>query len=97
MSAAVFLLQKDAALDAIGDVMVTCGDTWRPHSSLRLPGRLDRCWTWRCSASGAASAMRRVRSVLTSLPLHFWIGGRSSRLFADKTTMGYLVRWRWKE
>ena len=34
-----------------------------------FPGRPDRCWTWRCSASGAISARRR--SVLTPHQLSF--------------------------
>ena len=118
MSAAVSLLRKDAAPDAIVDVKVTCDGTWSKQGHTALfrviivaawetgqvldmevlskRWRLDRCWTWRCSASGAACTRRRGRSVLTPLPLHFWMGGRSIRLFADKTTMGHLVQWRWK-
>ena len=59
MSAVASCLCKDAASDEVIDVMVTCDGTWSKQAtqlSLEwwswLPGRPDRCWTWRCSAIG---------------------------------------------
>ena len=49
-----------------------------------LPGRPDRCWMWRCSASAATSARRR--SVLTPHRLSFWSGGRG--FLGDRTGAG---------
>ena len=86
VSAVASCLRKNAAPDEVIDVMVTCDGTWSSEAtqlSLEwwswLPGRQDRCWTWRCSASGATSARRR-RIVLTPHQLSFWIGGRCIRV-----------------
>ena len=101
MSAVASCLRKDAAPDEVIDVMVTCdglGLSEATQLSLEwcslLPGRPDRCRTWRSSAGGATSARRRRRSVLTPHRLSFWIGGRCIRICVARTLVDHLVRWR---
>ena len=86
-SAVASCLRKDAAPDEVIDVMAL-GLSEATQLSLEwwswLPGRPDRCWMWRCSASAATSARRR--SVLTPHRLSFWSGGRG--FLGDRTGAG---------